>query len=620
MTGQELHEKGDCQAKTEKSELSERLDEVKITIHQSDEAVDQTPEGSNSSADKEREERNTAKEALVRTLDQVVVRNEAAILQQINKLCDELEGLIRGDVEKGRAREREISEELQPLFAQLPQPRSAGGRRLENRFRKLQRNFAVQLHQLYQARDLERWEHYTLKLDLCKELEVLLNFPDKKLVDAARRQREIRIRYQKIGSVPLQKADELHKQYKELDSRLRKRLDEYFAKLEEERTAADQAKEFLAQKAEALAESTKWEKTAAALKALQNEWKQQGPGHRNIDKELYARFRGACDQFFTARSEYYRNRRSAVDEANSLKATLCTEAEALAEIPFNEARHQAAILRQRWQEIPTIGHSDHELYLRFKKALDLVYERYREFLRSDKSRREELLEELAQLLSTLNDVQDYEAAGELEKRVDAWKKEWDSLGTLPREALISVQQKRRQLLEEFEQKLKLVANWAIYQNIAEQLDQEQACLEELRALCGGRLQAPAAQSPLEEFWRSLPEENRAGELCKALASNHAEREKICRKLEAQLSGKAGKGDNIELDSDLAAELQQAMAGDFSFRSEKDDSSWQKYAEQYMNTAWALPESMIELNSRFLKLVEQLCNQQNQSSRVENRNI
>ena len=193
MTGQELHEKGDCQAKTEKSELSERLDEVKITIHQSDEAVDQTPEGSNSSADKEREERNTAKEALVRTLDQVVVRNEAAILQQINKLCDELEGLIRGDVEKGRAREREISEELQPLFAQLPQPRSAGGRRLENRFRKLQRNFAVQLHQLYQARDLERWEHYTLKLDLCKELEVLLNFPDKKLVDAARRQRSFAI-------------------------------------------------------------------------------------------------------------------------------------------------------------------------------------------------------------------------------------------------------------------------------------------------------------------------------------------------------------------------------------------------------------------------------------------
>ena len=137
MTGQELHEKGDCQAQTEKSELSERLDEVKIIIHQSDEAVAQTPEGSNSSADKEREERNTAKEALVRTLDQVVVRNEAAILQQINKLCDELEGLIRGDVEKGRAREREISEELQPLFAQLPQPRSAGGRRLENRFRKL---------------------------------------------------------------------------------------------------------------------------------------------------------------------------------------------------------------------------------------------------------------------------------------------------------------------------------------------------------------------------------------------------------------------------------------------------------------------------------------------------
>src|SRR5262249_11455000 len=57
-------------------------------------------------------------------------------------------------------------------------------------------------------------------------------------------------------------------------------------------------KEQLCERAEALADSSDWEGTAAALKQLQSEWKTIGPVRKSKSEAVWQRFRAACDRFF----------------------------------------------------------------------------------------------------------------------------------------------------------------------------------------------------------------------------------------------------------------------------------------------------------------------------------
>jgi hypothetical protein len=77
----------------------------------------------------------------------------------------------------------------------------------------------------------------------------------------------------------------------------------HFAEQHEKRDAARVVKERLAKEAEALAASTDWGGTAGQFRDLMREWKAAGPAPRDVDEQLWKRFRGAQDAFFGARDE-----------------------------------------------------------------------------------------------------------------------------------------------------------------------------------------------------------------------------------------------------------------------------------------------------------------------------
>jgi hypothetical protein len=91
-----------------------------------------------------------------------------------------------------------------------------------------------------------------------------------------------------------------------------------------------EAKQALCAQAEALAESTDWQPTAAALKKLQADWKATGPVSRKESEVLWQRFRGACDRFF----DRYKHRGDIEKEAHlARQESLIRELEALLPVP-----------------------------------------------------------------------------------------------------------------------------------------------------------------------------------------------------------------------------------------------------------------------------------------------
>ncbi|MEV7011645.1 DUF349 domain-containing protein [Streptosporangium sp. NPDC051022] len=129
-----------------------------------------------------------------------------------------------------------------------------------------------------------------------------------------------------------------------------KRRKAYFAGLDEQREGVRSSKERIVAEAEALASSTDWSTTASAYRELMQQWKSAGRASREVEDELWGRFKGAQDQFFQARSAVFAERDASLAANAEVKEQLLTEAEKI--VPVSDARAARTALRgilERWE-------------------------------------------------------------------------------------------------------------------------------------------------------------------------------------------------------------------------------------------------------------------------------
>ena len=212
-------------------------------------------------------------------------RSEAAA-----KLTDELIALTAGeDMDLLKERKAAIDEAYKAL--------GKVAKHAADQYNDARHKADARLAQHFQTLDLARWESFTLKQDLCDELDRLNELPENELPKAARRLQELREKWKQLGSVPKVKAEEINPRYLESTRKLQHRIDEYYAHLRQQHKQAAAAKQELCEKAAALADSTEWNATAAAFKELQAAWKTI-PGAGAQEKALFTAFRASADKFF----------------------------------------------------------------------------------------------------------------------------------------------------------------------------------------------------------------------------------------------------------------------------------------------------------------------------------
>ncbi len=143
--------------------------------------------------------------------------------------------------------------------------------------------------------------------------------------------------------------DELWHRFSSARTSYTRRRKAHFAELDEKREGARIVKMRLAKQAEGLASSTDWGPTAGAFRDLMRQWKAAGPAPRDVEDELWGRFRGAQDTFFAARDAA----NAALDQefaANAeVKRALLAEAEALLPVQdLDETKRLFRDVADRW--------------------------------------------------------------------------------------------------------------------------------------------------------------------------------------------------------------------------------------------------------------------------------
>jgi len=165
----------------------------------------------------------------------------------------------------------------------------------------------------------------------------------------ANKLRELLDQWKSLPRIDRASDDALWRRFSGARTAYTRRRKVHFAEQDEKREGARVVKEKLAKEAEELADSTEWGPTAGRYRDLMRQWKAAGPARKDIDDELWKRFRGAQDQFFGARDAA----NAALDAefaANAeVKERLLVEAEALLPVTDIEVAKRAfRDIADRW--------------------------------------------------------------------------------------------------------------------------------------------------------------------------------------------------------------------------------------------------------------------------------
>jgi hypothetical protein len=207
------------------------------------------------------------------------------------------------------------------------------------------------------------------------------------------------------------------------------RLREFFAQRNDERKHNLEKKLALITRAEELADSTDWIRTADELKKLQAEWQQVGPAPRQDTKATWKRFRDACDRFFTRRNADLAERKETWSANLTKKEALCARADELATSKeWDRAASEIRRLQVDWKAIgPVRRNKSDAVWLRFRTACDTFFDRYKRRdqieLESKQADREHLVAALAPADGSIG-IDGADAAGLLEQ-VRSLRSRWN---------------------------------------------------------------------------------------------------------------------------------------------------------------------------------------------------
>lgn len=215
---------------------------------------------------------------------------------------------------------------------------------------------------------------------LCERVEALDFEPIKTYADWDNMTKiimEAQADWKKIGFASRKANNALFTRFRAVCDRFFTLKSDFFKQMKETQADNLARKTALAERAEALKDSTDWRKTTDELVALQKEWRTIGAVPKKQSDAVWRRFMDACDAFFDAKKAATGSQRSAEQANLQAKQAIIDELRVImgdnygGDTSRNALTDKLAELRGRWQEI---GHVPFKLK-------DVIYDEFRQLLR-----------------------------------------------------------------------------------------------------------------------------------------------------------------------------------------------------------------------------------------------
>lgn len=308
--------------------------------------------------------------------------------------------------------------------------------------RELGRNYLLYSERFYdlvkinnQFREYDFKKNYEAKIALCEAAEKLAS--EKDFVQASRKMQKLFDRWKEIGLVPKDERPILWKRFRAAAKVISDRNQERKERLKNREATNLAEKTAICETIEAIDTDNmksmrKWEQQADEVKALQEKWREIGhTGQQN--EEIYARFRAACDNFFSKKTAFFRNYHHQLEQNLERKRAILAKAEELKEsTDWWQTAQQLTELQAEWRTIGPVPqkYSD-AIWKQFKEACDYFFKRKSKESSNLKSDEYGHLKAKQAVIKKINEIDtslsDEDALALLREHIA----EWNSIGFVP---------------------------------------------------------------------------------------------------------------------------------------------------------------------------------------------
>ena len=407
-------------------------------------------------------------------------------LQQKNAILEELKQLINS--EETLKKTYDEFRELQDKWKEIGQVPATEITNMWNNYHFLVEKFYDKVKINRELRDLDLKKNLEAKIELCEKTEELLL--EKSVTKAFKLLQKYHDEWKEIGPVPQEKKDEIWERFKNTTDKINQVRREHYSKIQGEQQANYDAKVAICEKIEELLNESinsigAWQKKSNDVNELFKVWKTIGPAQKKLNDEIWARFKGSMDLFFSNKKEFFSNLKEQQLENYNRKLQLCVEAEALVDSKeWKKATDRIKKLQEEWKKIGPVPkrHSD-KIWKRFRSACDAFFTNKSEHFSGIKGVEEENLRLKRELLERIKTYEIKKERSENMTAIKAFQREWMAIGYVPMKYKDATQEEYRKSIDALFDQMKVNENessTAEYRNMVEGLREDPESRDKVR--------------------------------------------------------------------------------------------------------------------------------------------
>ncbi len=306
---------------------------------------------------------------------------------------------------------------------------------LWNTYKLVQEQFYDLLKMNFEAREYDFKKNLEMKTALCEAAEKLAEEED--VISAFHQLQELHNQYREIGPVAKELREEIWTRFKQASTAVNRKHAAHYEAIRTQQEENLAKKTELCEKVEMISTddcktAADWEAKSKEIIAIQAEWKAIGFAPKAMNVKIFERFRTACDQFFTAKNEYFSELRTRFQENIKKKEELVRQAQALQDsTDWRQTSEKLVQLQKDWKTIGMVPKKVGDtLWKDFLSACDKFFEARNAANAGERNEQQENLKKKLDVVERMKALIE-EEADDLRQKIQALTEEYNSIGHVP---------------------------------------------------------------------------------------------------------------------------------------------------------------------------------------------
>ena len=287
-------------------------------------------------------------------------------------------------------------------------------------------------------RDLDFKRNLEEKNIICAKAEALLE--ERSINKAHNNLQELHEHWKNVGPVERTLREPLWERFQEISKKINKRRNDYFIEKKKENSIKLDLKNIIAKEIEDITFEEKtshnqWQEATTKCHELEKKWKALGKLSKESNKIAWGKLREVLNNFYSAKNNFYKQKKIQRTEILNEKLAICEKAERLQDsTDWKKTGDNLIKLQEEWKNSEfSPSTQSNEIWIRFRKACNIFFNNRKKYYKEIKKQEAEAYKEKKALIKELEGLKLSSKSKENIKKIKAFNSRWDNIKQTPKD-------------------------------------------------------------------------------------------------------------------------------------------------------------------------------------------